>query len=108
MERMIVQAGPLERDGIAGPCSAYPKAFVTQRKQKRDTKRMVLSSNAEQVRSHVSILICCPSGSICIRSVLAQVISSVSTATAASHVRFAPVDQIAKRNPFECVNKRGE
>src|SRR6266852_5135148 len=57
MEGMIVEAGPLERDGIAGPRSAYPKAFVTQRKQKRDTKRMVLSSNAEQVRSHVSILI---------------------------------------------------
>jgi hypothetical protein len=84
---MIVEAGLRKRYGIAGPGSAYPKAFVTQRKQKRDAKRMVLSSNSEQVRSHVSILICCPSESIGNRNVLVTVISSVISATATSHAR---------------------
>src|SRR5882762_9498058 len=83
---MIVEAGLRERGRIAGPRSAYSKAFVTQREQKRDAKRMVLSPNAEQVRSHEYPHLL-PSGSIGVRSVLATVIGSVIPASAASRAR---------------------
>src|SRR5258707_15202913 len=89
MEGMIVDAGLRERGDVAGRRGAYPKPLVAQRKQKRDAKGMVFSSNAEQVRSHVGILICCWFGSIGIRNVLGMVISPLPTATATSHARLS-------------------
>jgi hypothetical protein len=84
---MIVYTGLREWSGIAGARSTHPKTLVAQRKQKRDAKRMVFSTNAEQVRSHVRVLIGCLSESIGINNVLAGVVNSAIIATPVRHAR---------------------